>query len=227
MKLFINDLLVDVKRQPGLLPVSDFDSKLKQVSQLEPGKMAGKVLIEGAEPAHLAAVMKLLELRKLGKTASITMVPQDYKAIREWLKTEYRVVKAAGGLVLKRDKVLMIYRMGRWDLPKGKLEREEATMDGAVREVMEECSIQVSAEQKLCSTWHTFTDGGRRSIKKTTWYLMQCHDDSLMKPQLEEGIEDLRWMSPTELEKAVKSSYASIRHVVETYKQVLATAEVR
>jgi len=227
MKLFINDLLVDVQRQPTLALPADFDNKVRQLSQLTPEQLAGNVLIEGADAGHLATILRLLEQRRLGKTTKLTLLPTDYKTLREWVKTEYRVVKAGGGLVLKRDKVLMIYRMGRWDLPKGKLEREETSLDGAVREVMEECSIQVTADQKLCSTWHTFTDGGRRSMKKTTWYLMHCHDDTLMKPQVEEGIEDLRWMSPAELDKAVQGSYASIKHVVNTYRSLLQPAEVR
>lgn len=226
MKLFINDLLIDVQRQP-VVPAGSYANRLSLVAELEPAKMIGHTLVMGAEPAHLAAIMRLLELRKLGKTTQITFVPNDYKAIREWVKSEYKVVKAGGGLVLKKGKVLMIYRLGRWDLPKGKLEREESSLEGALREVTEECSVTVSAETKLCSTWHTYTDGGRRSIKKTTWYLMTCHDDTLMKPQLEEGIEDLRWMSATELDKAISNSYASIKHVVATYREHLQEASVK
>lgn len=219
MKLFINDILIDIQRQPGQVPSGSYDNRVSLLSQITPDVMRGHVLILHAEPSYLAAVLRLMEQRKLGKLTRITMVPKDYKAIKDWVKAEYKVVKAGGGVVMKRDKVLMIYRLGRWDLPKGKLERDETSMVGALREVTEECSVSVMADVKLCSTWHTYTDGGRKSIKKTTWYLMHCQDDALMKPQLEEGIEDLRWMSETELDQAVKNSFASIRYVVSLYKE--------
>ncbi len=224
MKLFVNDILIDVQRQPNNVPLADYTKQLTSLAQITAENLKGHVLILNAEPASLAAIMRLMELRRVSKLLRITMVPQDYKAIREWVKTEYKVVKAGGGLVLKKGKVLMIYRLGRWDLPKGKLEKEETPVQGALREVAEECNVKVTADEKLCSTWHTYTDGGRRSIKKTTWFIMQCHDDALMKPQHEEGIEDLRWMNPAELDKAIQNSYASIKHVVATYRDLIATA---
>jgi ADP-ribose pyrophosphatase YjhB (NUDIX family) len=43
--------------------------------------------------------------------------------------------------VRKKDKFLMIYRMKKWDLPKGKKEKKEKYKDTAVREVSEECNV--------------------------------------------------------------------------------------
>jgi len=54
----------------------------------------------------------------------------DWKNFKQYFKIQ----KAAGGKVLKEDKVLFIYRFNKWDLPKGKLEKGEAIEQCAVRE---------------------------------------------------------------------------------------------
>ena len=118
---------------------------------------------------------------------------------------------------MKNGKVLMINRLKKWDLPKGKLEHGEKTKKGAIREVEEECNIKVSLGRKICHTWHTYKRNGNRILKKTEWYLMFCVDDTQMKPQLEENIEQLKWMEPHELKPALYNSYASIRYVFKKY----------
>ena len=52
------------------------------------------------------------------------------------------IIKAGGGLVKnEKGEVLFMFRKGKWDLPKGKLDPGE-TMDAcAVREVMEETGV--------------------------------------------------------------------------------------
>ena len=54
----------------------------------------------------------------------------------------YMLIEAAGGLVYNaKDQLLMIFRNGKWDLPKGKLEVGENIEQCAMREVEEECGI--------------------------------------------------------------------------------------
>lgn len=227
MKLFVNDILIDVLRQPFIIPEAQYDINIAAIGQIKPDNLKGSVLVTNAGPEHLQAIMQLMEPKISSRLRKVTLVPTEYKAIRDWVKTEYKVVKAGGGVVLKKGKVLMIYRIGKWDLPKGKLEKDETPLIGALREVTEECNVTVTADEKLCSTWHTYTESGRRSIKKTTWFRMDCHDDTLMKPQIEEGIVDLRWMSPSELDLAVANSYASIKFVIQTFKESQPAVEVK
>ena len=59
-------------------------------------------------------------------------------------------------------------------------------------------------------------------LKKTDWYLMKSIDDSLMKPQTEEYIEEVRWMSPQEALAKLEESYASIALVVRYYLSTMA-----
>jgi ADP-ribose pyrophosphatase YjhB (NUDIX family) len=111
----------------------------------------------------------------------------------------------------------MIYRLKKWDLPKGKKEKNEKYRQTAVREVGEECNISVKIGEKICTTWHTYTMNKNAMLKKTRWYLMDSTDDSKMKPDLGEDIEETRWMSPKEVYHALEHSYKSIAYVIEKY----------
>ncbi|NJM25314.1 MAG: NUDIX domain-containing protein [Bacteroidia bacterium] len=111
----------------------------------------------------------------------------------------------------------MIYRLKKWDLPKGKKEKRERYRETAVREVGEECNVTVKLAGKICTTWHTYTMNKSSMLKKTRWYLMDLVDDSRMRPDITEDIEDIRWMSQKEVYHALEHSYKSIRHVFERY----------
>ncbi len=127
------------------------------------------------------------------------------------------VIAAAGGIVSKADQVLMIYRLKKWDLPKGKIEKGETPEVGALREVEEECRVKARLLDEVCHTWHTYTRNKRKYLKKTYWYAMECLDDSRMKAQREEGIEEVRWMSESEVYHVLYESYFSIRYVIREY----------
>ncbi|HEX8546417.1 MAG TPA: NUDIX domain-containing protein, partial [Cytophagaceae bacterium] len=188
MKLFINDKTLKITKFVTPVISGSFDSKLNGKDPITSKTLVGSVLIEGATEYQIERLFKLLEIKKLRKLTSITLSVQDEEHIVQFIKDQFKIIRASGGVVIKDDKVLMIYRLSKWDLPKGKLERGEDPMLGAHREVEEECNIKVEVKEKLCSTWHTYIRKGRRILKKTTWYIMDCLDDSKMGPQIEENI---------------------------------------
>jgi len=124
--------------------------------------------------------------------------------------------------VFRDGKILFIHRMGMWDLPKGKIEKGEAFKEGALREVEEECNVRVEIVDKVCTTWHTYTKGEKSILKKTVWYHMNCLDDSNKKPQIDEGIDEVRWMNENETNVALYNSYKSITHVLTKFKKKVA-----
>ena len=136
------------------------------------------------------------------------------------IKRIFRIIKAAGGVVVKDNKFLLIYRLKKWDLPKGKLEKDETVEEGAIREVEEECSVKVKAHQKIGDTWHTYSRSDKRLLKKTTWYLMSCTDDSQIKPQLEEDIEAIGWFTAEEVAEKLHNSYGTIKEVFRKYNKL-------
>ena len=132
-------------------------------------------------------------------------------------------IEAGGGIVRNpKQEYLFIKRLGKWDLPKGKLHKNESPMDGALREVMEETGLtNLSVTKPLPSTYHIYTDReGKEILKETYWFEMICSENQLLVPQLEEDITEVRWFAPGELHIPIQNTYASLQHLLEQYLQV-------
>ena len=225
MIVYINDKAIRLEKAESFSPSGHFDVIVDHATSLDSLKISGHLLIYDDTTQHLDALLALLQNKKLRKLESVTYVTSNYKDIKDHLKSRFKNVKAAGGLVVKDGKVLMIHRLQRWDLPKGKLERDEETDVAAVREVQEECGVEVKLIDKLCHTWHSYLNEGSQTLKKTTWYLMECTDDSQMKPQFEEGIMDVRWLGEVELEVALMGTFGTIKDVFATWRAGASSAK--
>ncbi len=218
MKIFIKDIPVNIVSDQELLETHQFDLIIDGSNDQFGFKDLKKdVLIKNCSKKLLDQFLLFLKQNKIKTLEEITFLVDDYKQIVKSIKKQYTVIKAAGGLVLHEGEVLMIYRLKKWDLPKGKLEKGEKPKKAARREVEEECNIKVKLGEKICDTWHTYKQNGKRILKKTYWYKMYCIDDSEMKPQTSENIEDIRWMEEKELRNAFYNTYSSIRHVFRHY----------
>ncbi|WP_020532709.1 NUDIX hydrolase [Flexithrix dorotheae] len=155
---------------------------------------------------------------KIKGKAHMVFKVSDYKKVIEKLKSKFKLIEAAGGLVKKDEQFLFISRWKKWDLPKGKVEKGEEIELAAVREVNEECGIEVSLNQKIGETWHTYIQKGKDILKETHWYLMNCENDQNAKPQLEEDIEEIRWFTANEVESvAFNNTYESIKDIYNRY----------
>ncbi len=220
MNLFVNDIPVMILK-PGKQPdVGQFNLTVDaRKTSLTKADLINHVWVSNARLADLNTVLDLIDSRVPIGLRSLTITVEDYQEIKGFLKKKYKIVKAAGGLVRKKDRFLLIYRQKKWDLPKGKKESGERSRQTAVREVEEECNVKVKIGKKISTTWHTYTMNKHAMLKKTKWYRMDLVDDSRMKPSLEEDIEDLRWMNQKEVYHALENSYNSIRFVFEQYYQ--------
>lgn len=219
MKIFINDKPVKISSLHGQLNSKEYDVVLNSKDEINSRQLVGKVLVYGSTLDQLERFLKLTEVKKLKKLESITFQVQDKSAAKQFVKDHFKIIKASGGLVINGDKVLMIYRLKKWDLPKGKLKKKENLAEGAKREVEEECSIKVEVKDKIGNTWHSYTQKGKRILKRTTWYEMICLDDSTMKPQLKEFIEEVRWVDKKEVKDLLENSYKSIEQVFNKYSK--------
>jgi 8-oxo-dGTP pyrophosphatase MutT (NUDIX family) len=128
-------------------------------------------------------------------------------------------VKAAGGLVQQEDRsVLLIYRRGKWDLPKGKLDKGEKLEACALREVEEETGLKnVQLQSPLLVTYHTYHEGTRFILKESHWYTMQVTGLQQLKPQTEEDIHDIRWVPLEEIESYTGKVFPSVKDVLHTF----------
>ncbi len=110
-------------------------------------------------------------------------------------------MESAGGLIVNDSgSVLFIMKGGRLDLPKGRVEGSASREETALREVVEETSIEsdlLTIISPLCQTFHLTSYGNNEYIKKTKWFVMEyTGSGASLKPQLEEGITDCRWIHP-------------------------------
>jgi 8-oxo-dGTP pyrophosphatase MutT (NUDIX family) len=108
-------------------------------------------------------------------------------------------VPAAGGLIVRmagsEPELVSILRRGVWDLPKGKIDRDETPPAAAVREVKEEIGISdVHIVADLGITVHGYPERGKYRIKTTYWYQMHTSETRFV-PQTEEDIEQVAWIS--------------------------------
>ncbi len=137
------------------------------------------------------------------------------------------VIESAGGLVCNhRHHILLIFKRGRWDMAKGRIEGRQSKIEAALREVSEETGLDIgrlSVHGKLVSTWHTTTHGGVKYLKKTHWYLMEYDgDDDDTAPQIEEGIIECRWVHLSNLPAYRELLRARINYVIEFWHENLA-----
>lgn len=222
MKIFINDIPVRIIDKAEAKDPSEYDLILDGKTQkIKPKKLIDDVLIHDAAPEKVDELLHLMTDNKLKEVDSITFASDDSKSMITFIKSKFKVVEAAGGVVDKDGKTLLIYRQGRWDLPKGKMDKKEKKKACAIREVEEETGVKVAIDRKIGVTWHTYIRNRRYVLKKTYWYAMECLDDTNMKPQAEENIDDVRWVTLTELRSLLYGSYRSIRNVIHEYHRLL------
>jgi 8-oxo-dGTP pyrophosphatase MutT (NUDIX family) len=131
----------------------------------------------------------------------------------------FKIIHAAGGLVVnEKNKLLVIYRNGIWDLPKGKMERNESAQDSAMREVCEEtgiCNLEITGFAE--ETWHSYFHNQTPIMKHTSWYKMRSTCNGEFKLQKEEGIEAAKWTGREEVKALLHAAYPSIAGLIEKH----------
>jgi len=144
----------------------------------------------------------------------------DLEELKKAFYKKFTIIIAAGGLVQDEKKeCLMIFRRGKWDLPKGKLDKNEELEVCALREVEEETGLKGAAISKpLMTTYHTYHEGARFILKESHWYLMKAKGGQKLTPQTEEDITEIRWVPEKEIEKYKVKSYPAIRDVLDSLK---------
>ena len=133
----------------------------------------------------------------------------------------FKYIEAAGGLVSLPDgRMLLIRRLDKWDLPKGKAEKGESLRETAIREVMEECGLKTAPEitGELTHTFHTYHQKGRHILKHTAWYAMLYDGDHCLQPQSAEDITQAVWLPENRLNTVLHDTYETIRQVIGSYE---------
>ena len=139
-------------------------------------------------------------------------------------RSHFHNMDAAGGVVRKDGKILFIFRNGKWDLPKGKIDEGETTETAALREVEEECGISGhNIRKSLPSSFHIYQSPyadslGQWIFKETCWFEMEYNGNENGKPQTEEDITEVRWFAPSELNQVMANTYENLKQIIEIYR---------
>jgi ADP-ribose pyrophosphatase YjhB (NUDIX family) len=158
-------------------------------------------------------IEEVLNIVKSNRFEQVILFHADLKKLWKEFKWFFKIERAAGGLV-KNDKgeTLFIYRLDKWDLPKGKIEKGESKKKAAKREVKEECGVnKLIINKKLQTTYHIFQRKNRETLKVTYWYSMQTKFNGELIPQVEEDITQVVYKNENEVREALKNTYGNIK----------------
>lgn len=166
------------------------------------------------------AINSMIHEMRLDKIHAGVLYHTNLDALKKAVFKKFTVIQAAGGLVLNPSRaMLFIFRRGKWDLPKGKLDPGESLDHCALREVKEETGLQhVRLIEPLLVTHHTYDENGKHFLKETHWYLMHAAADQQLTPEQSEDIMEIKWVTKKELGKYLDNSFPLIMDVVKEHE---------
>ena len=143
-------------------------------------------------------------------------VGKDLSILKNRYGQFFKVILAGGGLVYnEHDEILLIFRKGFWDLPKGKLDDGETLSACALREVREETGIaNILLHEKIITTYHTYQEKGKYILKESHWFKMSVQGKPTLTPQIEEEIEIAKWVSKDNIKNYMHPMYPAIRDIL-------------
>jgi len=150
--------------------------------------------------------------------AQLYLYDADLKNMWTSFKNLFKVIEASGGIVKNdKDHILFIFRHGKWDLPKGKIELDESREEAGIREVEEECGLhEIKLLNYFETSYHIYKEQEEEILKVSYWYQMYS-EETLLIPQTEEGITDLAWVSQTEIPILLQNTYPNIALLIGQY----------
>jgi len=155
-------------------------------------------------------IIKVLNKKKI-KSIHLYHKNKD-KLMKKFLKLIPNVVAAGGKIINSKNETLFIFRNNKWDLPKGKVEKNETVNQAAIREVIEETAISnVVITKPLKITYHIFKRNNQFKLKTTHWFEMFSDYSGKFIPQIDEGIYDVSWVGVNDLEKVKLNSFPNIK----------------
>lgn len=163
--------------------------------------------------------LKTVDLNKVVKELNKTALKEvrlihrnEDKLLKKFLKKLPNVIAGGGKVYNEKGDILFIYRNDKWDLPKGKTEKNESIELTAIREVEEETGVSgLEIIKPLETTYHVFRRNGRNKIKITYWFEMKTSYNGSLAPQEDEGITQVAWLDEAQTKKALENSYANIQ----------------
>ncbi|HKI89001.1 MAG TPA: NUDIX domain-containing protein [Draconibacterium sp.] len=194
-------------------------------------RISGRVNITLNKPTRLfeddctaEEVKKWFELFSANSEKEVFLIHSNPADFFELFQSAFIPIQAAGGVVIRKNRLLFIFRNEKWDLPKGKIDEGETAREAALREVEEECGISGhSIVKRLPPTYHMFrsphkNNKGEWIFKETFWFEMKYYGEITGTPQLEEGITLLKWYSKKQLDEVWSNTYENLKPIISIYR---------
>ncbi len=174
------------------------------------------VFVDEISPRAIKAMLH--EIKKEEFHAGV-LWDTDLKKLKETFFKNFTIIEAAGGIVQNDKKdILFIYRLDKWDLPKGKIEKGEEEEACAVREVTEETGVKdLHLKKKIGETYHVYDQFGKHFLKVSHWYYMTCSSTQKLVPQTEEHITEIKWVKTKDIKEPMQNTYPSIKDILSTF----------
>lgn len=178
--------------------------------------------IEKTIPYENVATLEMgIDLLQNTSCKELNIYHENLDLLWEDFCSNFKIIEAAGGIVKnQKEEILFIRRLGKWDLPKGKIEKGESIEETAVRELEEETGISdLVLGAYINNTFHIYTERNGESVLKVThWFAMDKVGNDVAKPQIEEGISEIKWMNPSEIQTTVfQNTFQNIKLILTEY----------
>jgi 8-oxo-dGTP pyrophosphatase MutT (NUDIX family) len=163
-----------------------------------------------------AGIKSMIHEMKLPQRHAGVFYHEDIEALHKAFWKHFQVITAAGGMVYNDNAaMLMIFRRGKWDLPKGKLDPGESIEACALREVEEETGITGTIpEEKLSTTFHVYDEYGKHILKESHWYRMRSPGVQPLVAQASEQITAVEWTDERRRTALLDECYPLIRDLL-------------
>ena len=164
-------------------------------------------------------LLSLLEKLKGKKKSAAVITGKNFQALKDLFFNEFEVIEAAGGIVQNADKdILFIFRRGKWDLPKGKMETGESPEICAEREIEEETGVnKLTLKRKIGDTYHIYRENGKDILKISRWFYFTCRGKQILSPQTQEDITEAKWIQTRSIKEPMANTYKTIRDIMGTF----------
>ncbi len=161
----------------------------------------------------------LLQQLDSKKFATAIFLSNNFEILKENFFSQFEIIEAAGGIVQnERKEILFIFRRGKWDLPKGKLEAAETIETCATREIEEETGVnKLTLKRKIGETYHIYKERGKLILKISHWFYFTCPSSQKMVPQTEEDIVEVKWIATKNIREPMSNTYKNIKEIINTF----------
>ena len=167
---------------------------------------------------NLIKIDTILNALKTDKKEVIILVEDIEKAKVDFFKN-FTCIEAAGGIVQNENKdLLFIFRRGKWDLPKGKLEENETVEICAAREIEEETGVKnLILKHKIGETYYIYEENKTMILKTSHWFYFISNEEQHTIAQTEEDISEVKWIHTRNIKEPMANTYQNIKDILSIF----------